>query len=332
MRAIAAIAVKANRLDLSDEFTRKADRLRDLIQERLWDEKAGFYRCIPLKNRLSDVENWSFDKMDPAFVVRELWGYIPWYFNMPKRTDERSWKYLFSPDCFHGEYGPTTAERIHPMFGLFRSGSELRQWLGKRNEMDGQWVGEQGHECLWNGPSWPFSTSQTLTALANYLSGDGMPSVTRDEYLGLLGRYTRSHRLVKEDGISIPWIDENLDPETGDWISRTRLKTWANGGWDPGKGGYERGKDYNHSTFCDLIISGLFGIRVKEESVEINPLLPDCAWQYACLDGVPYHGHLLTVLYDRDGTRYGMGKGFRVLADGVLKVSAEIPQPCMFSI
>ena len=25
------------------------------------------------------------------------------------------------------------------------------------------------------------------------------------------------------------------------------------------KGGKERGKDYNHSTFCDLIINGLIG-------------------------------------------------------------------------
>ncbi len=332
MRAIAAIAAKVGRVDLSDEFTRKANRLGDLIQERLWDEKAGFYRCIPLKSRLSKVENWSFDKMDPSFTVRELWGYIPWYFNIPDRTDERTWKYLFNSDCFHGEFGPTTAERAHPMFGLFRSGNELRQWLGKRDELNGHGVGEQGHECLWNGPSWPFSTSQTLTALANHLSGSGMHSVSREEYLGLLGRYARSHRRVREDGVSMPWIDENLDPDTGDWISRTRLKTWANGGWDPAKGGYERGKDYNHSTFCDLIISGLFGIRVMDESVEIYPLLPYGSWQYACLDGVPYHGHLLTVLYDGDGSRYGMGKGFRVLVDGVLKVSAEIPQPCIFSI
>jgi len=27
------------------------------------------------------------------------------------------------------------------------------------------------------------------------------------------------------------------------------------------KGGVERGKDYNHSTFCDLIITGLVGLR-----------------------------------------------------------------------
>lgn len=340
MRAIAAIAEKAGRTDLGDTFTGKSEKLKQLIRERLWDEKAGFYRCVPLKNRLAQVDSWSFEDMDPAFVARELWGYIPWYFNIPEPSEARAWRSLFNPDCFHGEYGPTTAERTHPSFGIFRSGKELKQWLAKRNEMNGQEVGEQGHECLWNGPSWPFSTSQTLTALANHLSGSNLPAgpnhlsgnsfpiVTRDEYLQLLGRYARSHRRVREDGMTVPWIDENLDPDTGDWISRTRLKTWANGGWDPEKGGYERGKDYNHSTYCDLIVSGLFGVRIMAESVEIHPLLPESAWQYACLDGVPCRGHLLTVLYDRDGLRYGLGKGFRVLVDGVVKVSADTPQPC----
>jgi hypothetical protein len=31
---------------------------------------------------------------------------------------------------------------------------------------------------------------------------------------------------------------------------------------------------------------------------------------------VPYHGRTLTILWDRDGSRYGKGKGLKVLADG----------------
>lgn len=48
--------------------------------------------------------------------------------------------------------------------------------------------------------------------------------------------------------------DENLNPFTGDWIARTRLI-------QRGKKIPERGQDYNHSTFCDLVISGLVGLR-----------------------------------------------------------------------
>ena len=53
----------------------------------------------------------------------------------------------------------------------------------------------------------------------------------------------------------------------------------------------------------------------------MNPLVPEGSWDSFCLDGVPYHGRQLTVLYDKDGRRYGRGAGLRVLVDGV-KVAA----------
>jgi hypothetical protein len=114
----------------------------------------------------------------------------------------------------------------------------------------------------------------------------------------------------------VPWIDENLNPYTGDWIARTRLKAWKNGTWDSGKGGEERGKDYNHSTYCDLVISGLIGLRPRADNVVVvNPLVPN-DWDYFCLDQVRYHGRWLTILWDRHGTHYGKGAGLRIFANG----------------
>jgi len=78
-----------------------------------------------------------------------------------------------------------------------------------------------------------------------------------------------------------------------------------------------RGKDYNHSTYCDLIITGLVGLRPQAgDTVVVNPLLPEDTWDFFCLDGVPYHGRLLTIFWDRTGKRYQKGKGLRVFADG----------------
>src|ERR1017187_511263 len=79
----------------------------------------------------------------------------------------------------------------------------------------------------------------------------------------------------------------------------------------------ERGKDYNHSTYCDLIITGLAGLRTRaDEVIEVKPLVPDGTWDYFCLDNVLYHGRTLTILYDKSGNRYKKGKGLRVLANG----------------
>ena len=46
-----------------------------------------------------------------------------------------------------------------------------------------------------------------------------------------------------------------------------------------------------------------------DDTVEIWPLLPDGTWDWFCLDGVKYHGRMLTIIWDEDGTRYQRGAG-----------------------
>jgi hypothetical protein len=333
MRAISAIAGLAGKNDVQEVYSIKADRLEALIQERLWDENAGFYRCIPLDSRNDSVENWSFDKMDQNKVVREIWGYIPWYFGLAGKGRDDAWRELFLNDGFHAEYSPSVAERRHPMYGVFYTGKELFNWLKSRDEsVTWMQMDERGHECLWNGPSWPLATSQALTALSNYLQSNDKLVVSEQEYFDVFSRYAKSHRRTREDGVVLPWIDENQHPDTGDWIARTRLAVWKNGDWDPGKGGIERGKDYNHSTFCDLLISGLFGVQPDSNGVDIKPLLSGSDWDYACLDAIPCHNRLLTILYDRDGTRYNKGKGFRIFVDGKLEACHDEPVSCRIEL
>jgi hypothetical protein len=54
----------------------------------------------------------------------------------------------------------------------------------------------------------------------------------------------------------------------------------------------------------------------QDHRVTVDPLIPADAWDWFCLDNVPYHGRSLTILWDRNGKRYGKGKGFHVFADG----------------
>lgn len=150
--------------------------------------------------------------------------------------------------------------------------------------------------CEWDGAVWPFATSQTLTALANVLRDYPQPPITRTGYFDALITYARSHRF---DGK--PYIGEYLDEVTGAWL----------------KGNHPRSRWYHHSTFADLVISGLAGLRPRaDDVVAVHPLLPEEGWPWFCLDHVKYHGRILTILWDRDGRRYGRGAGLIVLADG----------------
>lgn len=42
------------------------------------------------------------------------------------------------------------------------------------------------------------------------------------------------------------------------------------------------------------------------------------SWDYFIAENIPYHGHNITVLYDRDGSRYQAGSGMRIFVDGEL--------------
>ncbi|MBQ3861124.1 MAG: hypothetical protein II779_11385, partial [Clostridia bacterium] len=126
-------------------------------------------------------------------------------------------------------------------------------------------------------------------------------------YFRLLKQYAASHRLTLEDGREIMWIDEDMDPFTGEWIARNQL---LGGKQDPGQGGFERGKDYNHSTFCDLVLSGLLGIEGRDGQLTVDPLIPD-DWDRFCVTNLPPRGQ--TVVFDRTGEYYGLGPGLHIL-------------------
>ncbi|MDB6078035.1 MAG: hypothetical protein JWO82_1782 [Akkermansiaceae bacterium] len=285
--ALAELTTRTGDAAAAAGYRADAARLISLRDEKLWDTAAAFYKVAPREASPGQPLRLAH--------ARELHGYTPWYFDntLPPAGHDLAWAQLADPQGFAAPFGPTTTEQRDPGFRL----------------------SYQGHECQWNGPSWPYATSITLTALANLIEQRDAASL-RETWLKTFTGYVRSQRLRLDNGTEVPWIDENLNPATGDWISRTRLKTWENGAWSVAKGGVERGKDYNHSTFGDLVITGIAGLRPAEGSrFVVNPLAP-ASWDYFCLDRIPYHGKTLTILYDRSGTKYLKGTGLMVFADG----------------
>ena len=274
-KSIAAIAEMAGRKPAAAQFREKAARLHDLIQQRLWNKPAAFFE--------TRVESGEFAP------VREEIGYTPWYFDLPDPGSgyETAWKQLMDPQGFYAPYGPTTAERRHPEFQ----------------------VPYEGDDCQWNGPSWPFSTTITLKALANVLNGYKQSAVSRRDYFETFRIYTKSQHLKLGDGRTVPFIDEDINPLTGEWLARAmklRKKTY-----------YGRGDHYNHSSYADLVITGLAGLRPRADSaVEVNPLVPAGTWDWFCLDRIPYRGRALTIAWDKTGAKFGKGQGLRLFANG----------------
>jgi hypothetical protein len=288
-RAIAEFARDSHLPEIVGLYAAKSDSLRHLIEMRLWNPKDEFYEDLSPAADSGIRKEKKF--IDPGTTlqfsgVRELIGYIPWEYYSPTPSHAAAWRQLFDPQGFAGKYGPTTAERRSPRF---------------RFASDDQ--------CTWNGPSWPYATTQTLLALANLLNGPPQNDISSKKYYQLFSNYVLSQHIKLPSGRVIEWIDEDLDADTDEWIAKDMLIAKQK---QVGRGNY-----YNHSGFADPLITGLIGLRPRSDTrIIINPLLPPGTWSYFAIDGLPYHGHLLTIVYDETGAHYQQGRGLILFADG----------------
>lgn len=241
-------------------YESEANALKTLIDTKLWNKKHLFFETL---------------QGDTSANAREAIGYIPWYFHMPDGNSEydKAWLQVLDEKGFSAPYGLTTAERRHPQFRSHGVGT-----------------------CEWDGAIWPFASSQTLTAMANYLNDYPNPVLADSTFFRQMELYVESqhHR-------GRPYIGEYLDEVNGAWLMGDR----------------ERSRYYNHSTFNDLMITGIAGLRPQADgSIIVNPLIPAGKWKYFCLDNVNYHGHVITIIWDEDGQRYHQGKGMMLMVNG----------------
>ena len=302
-KAISKIANLNNDTKKAEEFENKAKKIKEELQKRLWNKDLNFFTVLPKK----------YEETTKALDVRELIGYVPWYFNLPDDKEEFSlaWEKIKDSTGFAAPLGLTVTEQSHPFFK----------------------ISYEGHECQWNGPSWPFATTQTLKAMANFLTNySNNKTVSKNDYYSLLLQYAKQHKIKNDKGETFNWIDENFNPYTGDWISRTRLKNWEGKGWSEEKGGVERGKDYNHSGFCDLVLSDLIGIKPNiNNSIEINPLIPE-DWEWFAVENIHFQGKEIDLIWDKTGNHYRLGKGLMLFVDQNLVIQKDKIQKIVFDL
>ncbi|MDQ2800196.1 MAG: discoidin domain-containing protein, partial [Armatimonadota bacterium] len=149
--------------------------------------------------------------------------------------------------------------------------------------------------CVWSGNGWPYANAQVLTGMANVLNNYTQNAITKADYFKVLQSYTRMH--MKNGS---PYVAECNDPITGRWTADSP----------------QHSEHYFHSSYNDLVITGVAGLRPRaDDVVEVNPLAPD-QWDYFALDDVEYHGHRVSIVWDREGKRYNRGQGLSVFADG----------------
>lgn len=149
-------------------------------------------------------------------------------------------------------------------------------------------------------------------------------------YYRLFSEYVLSQHPRLANGKLIPWISEDLNADTDQWITRAiliqRHSRMA------GRGNY-----HNHSGFADPPNTGLIGLRPREGSlIVLHPLLPADAWSWFCLRRLAvsrtFADHRLRphrpTLSSRAGTDAVCGWAQARVAPHARAARADITKPC----
>ena len=345
--AIAKLAAMSGDSATADSFNAKAAALKQYVQEQLWDPQRQFFMQVytnangnnTLRNTRTTWREamgfapWLYELPDPQYST--AWQFLtdPDRFGAPfgPTTLERwhdvapaaggafavpapgagTWPVRVYPSApgltLTVNGGPPIAVPAGSPYATvdvaLRSGTNTLQFSAPVEKIQANPYfnyqaippapnREDLNCCRWDGPSWPYATSMELTGLANLLHDyPPQPYVTADDYRRMLSDFaTLQHKDSK------PYIAETADGDTGKWI------------YD----GFNFSEHYNHSSFNDLVLTGLLGIRPQAgDTLVLDPLVSP-SWDFFAVEDLPYHGHLLSILWDRDGLHYGKGSGLQV--------------------
>lgn len=263
----------------------------------------GNARAIAALARLSGQTEWAveFDRKAERLrelILTELWDHEAKFFKVRledgRLSDAREAigfiPWLFDAVPFEDEYLCAWRQVTDP--AGFKAPFGLTTAERRHPRFRSHGIGR----CEWDGAVWPFATVQTLGAMAKVLRAETQSHVARRDYFDAFLDYVRAQRAGGR-----PYIGEYLDETSGAWIN----------------GRDDRSRHYNHSTFADVLITGVVGVvPTPGDLVVIDPLVPPGTWDWFCLDGMRYRGSTLAVVWDRTGTRYGRGAGLMVFLNG----------------
>ncbi len=299
--AIAQIARLAGQEDTHLRFKQNAEKLKSTMEKLLWDDRRKFF--FPVFKNDEERDGHKIKALSKTYETGQFAGDV----HGRELIGYVPWQF----NMLDGNKGYEAAWK--PLMDRDGFYADFGPTTVERH--DPMFLLQKSC-CWWSGQSWPYATTQTLKAMANVLQSGRQSDLTRLDYVKLLQIYARSHRKNGK-----PYLAEALHPDTGSF---------------EGHDGYNHSEHYFHSGFCDLVITGLVGLKpvnpssqpnpAEDSSFKLEPLAP-LLWDWFALDDVIYQGRRISIVWDRLGTRYGRGKGLTVLVDGEKLASSTTLEP-----
>ncbi|MCA0758624.1 hypothetical protein KP806_26575 [Paenibacillus sp. N4] len=257
----------------ADQYLQLAERIRRDVLEKMWDEETAFFYDLHYQT-------------DEKALVKNIVGFYPAWADMLDETHNGLIAHLLSPDEFATgcTYPTVSADSV----AYAREGGWFGHFIKGR------------HGCMWNGPTWPYTNSITLDALARESKRNGY--AYNEAFARGLREYSFLH--FQNRDLNRPGLVEHYNSGSGEPLSDEQ--------------------EYNHSYYIDLIVSHVAGLSVDADCIRLDPL--DIGLDYFELGRVKAAGQEIRMTYGKPGLgRYpdGIEEGYRLYLNGKLAFASN---------
>ena len=255
------------------KYEELAEKIAADINQKMWDQNTHFYYDLHYQT-------------DEKAMVKNIVGFYPYWAEITDDEKLSGLKYLMDPAHFNTGNAFPSVSKENPVYSP-----------------DGGWQGNfiKGRNgCVWDGPSWPYTTGIALSALGRQSQLHGH-KYDRDFWI-FFRQYTAQH--FRDGVLERPYLVEHYNPESGEPLSDE--------------------VDYNHSYWIDLVISFVAGIRVEEDKIVVDPL--QLGLQWFTLKNVLIRGHRYAVSWAEKENIEAAPAGMRIMRDGEIIFESDAIQ------
>ncbi len=289
--AVAKLYRLLGQAEPAKEFEALAAKIQKAMTTTMWRPEGKFFFALNAEDRA-------------VVDVKEIAGVAPFYVGLAPvgQGFEAAWASILDPEQFWTPWPVASASRQNPAYS-----------------QDG-WPQAETPVTpgLANGPTWPHANAIVLSAMARTLRSDrtltgrakeSASPLTRERLWELFSSFTKAQ--FRDQDLVQPWTGVVYNGVGGQWQTAER--------------------DDLQSTWLDVLIPDLIGLVPREDEIlELDPLLPPEALGHFVLDGVRYHGHDVTVVWDRpdEADQFDDGReGLDLYLDGKRVASAQALGP-----
>ncbi|SFM28620.1 hypothetical protein SAMN03159341_12431 [Paenibacillus sp. 1_12] len=255
----------------AEGLKKQAEQIQQDILDKMWDKETQFFYDL---HHLTDDKAW----------VKNVVGFYPYWAQLTDEGHTEGVLHALNEKEFRT---PSPFPSVSADCPVYQS--------------EGSWQGNffKGRNgCVWDGPTWPYTNSIVLDAMAL----ESKKNEHRwDSDFGLLFReYSLLH--FRNRDVTDPYLVEHYSSQSGEPLSDE--------------------VDYNHSYYIDLTIKHIAGLNVEENQFVLDPI--DIGLSYFRLDRIYAAGYELTITYNRgDGANTDIAVGYRLYVDGQLALESE---------